>query len=154
MAITVQIELDRAFSVSSDIDTVFTLLADVPKSASHFPKVEKLTPLGDNSFRWEMKKIGIGDHAIQTCYACKYLPDAKSKVIEWTPIQGEGNSVVAGKWTMEKKGTGTLITLYTTAEMTLPLPGLLKLALSPIVKMEFASMVDTYIENLTTTLGE
>jgi len=148
MAVKVKIDIDREFSVAADKDTVFTLLADVPTSASHFPKVEELTDLGDNSFRWEMEKVGLGDHAIQTIYACKYIPDEAADSITWEPIKGEGNGIVSGTWTVSDNGNGTDITFSTEAALTLPLPGLLKLAISPVVKHEFSSMVDEYIDNL------
>ena len=148
MTVKVNIELDRKFSVSADKDTAFALLADVPKSAGHFPKVAALTDLGDNTFRWEMEKAGLGDHAIQTIYACKYTPDAASGIITWSPIKGEGNGVVSGSWTITEGVKGTDIHFKTSSELTLPLPGLLKLAISPVVKHEFNGMVDEYIDNL------
>jgi len=148
MTVKVDIELDREFTVAADIETVFTLLADVEGSASHFPKVDTLTDLGDNTFRWEMEKVGVGGHAIQTTYACKYVPDNGAKTVVWSPIKGEGNGVVSGGWEMTESGSGTLVKFRTKAEMTLPLPGLLKIAISPVVKHEFGSMVDTYMDNL------
>tara|TARA_R110001599_G_scaffold119612_1_gene289925 strand:+ start:930 stop:1391 length:462 start_codon:yes stop_codon:yes gene_type:complete len=148
MTVKVSIELDRKFSVSADKNTVFALLADVPGSASHFPKVEALTDLGDNSFRWEMEKVGFGDHAIQTVYACVYKPDESNGVITWSPIRGEGNGVVSGAWKITEGANGTDVHFKTSADLTLPLPGLLKLAISPVVKHEFSSMVDEYIDNL------
>lgn len=148
MTVKVNIELDRKFSVSADKDAVFALLADVPASAAHFPKVEALTDLGDNTFRWEMEKVGLGDHAIQTIYACKYSPDEANGIITWSPIKGEGNGVVTGSWKITEGSKGTDIHFKTTSELTLPLPGLLKLAISPVVKHEFNGMVDEYIDNL------
>jgi len=148
MTVKVSIDLERDFSVPADIDTVFTLLADVPGSASHFPKVDELTDLGDNTYRWEMEKVGLGDHAIQTSYACQYFPDDSSKQITWKPIKGEGNGIVSGGWKLSEENGGTRIEFETSAELTLPLPGLLKLAISPVVKHEFSSMVDTYMDNL------
>lgn len=153
MAMKVDIALERSFLVPMDIEFVFTLLANVPESGKHFPKVDKLTDMGNNSFRWELKKIGIGDYSIQTGYACKYVADAKKHTIVWTPIEGEGNGIVSGKWVLKKEGTGTRLDFQSTAEVTLPLPGLLKIALSPIVKMEFTSLADTYIKNLKEALG-
>ena len=148
MTVKVSIELDRKFSVSADKNTVFALLSDVPGSASHFPKVEALTDLGDNTFRWEMEKVGLGDHAIQSIYACKYTPDEASGVVTWSPIKGEGNGIVSGAWTITEGAKGTDVHFKTSADLTLPLPGLLKLAISPVVKHEFNGMVDEYIDNL------
>lgn len=38
MAITVSIELNRELEIPGGYDEVFDLLADVPRSASHFPR--------------------------------------------------------------------------------------------------------------------
>ncbi|HTN33434.1 MAG TPA: SRPBCC family protein [Marinobacter sp.] len=149
MAITVAIELNRDIEISGSYDEVFDLLADVPRSASHFPKVNKLTDLGDNSYRWEMEKVGIDKHAIQSVYASKYVADKEAGKITWTPIKGEGNGVVSGSWELTAKGDKlTAARFRTKAELTLPLPALLKLAISPVIKHEFNSLVDTYMNNL------
>lgn len=149
MAITVSIELNRDFDISGSYDDVFDLLADVPRSASHFPKVDKLTDLGDNAYRWEMEKVGVDKHAIQSVYACRYFADKNAGKITWEPIKGEGNGVVSGSWDITAKADKTTAVKFRTkAELTLPLPGLLKLAISPVIKHEFNSLVDTYMENL------
>ncbi|MFQ3191715.1 MAG: carbon monoxide dehydrogenase subunit G [Paraglaciecola sp.] len=148
MTVKVTIDLNRKLSVAADIDTVFLLLSDVPASAEHFPKVQAITALPDNSFRWDMEKVGLGTHSIQTIYACVYVSDSNAKTIVWTPIKGEGNGIVSGKWELTEVTTGTNISFKTKAELTLPLPGLLKLAISPLVKFEFSGMVDTYLRNL------
>lgn len=149
MAIRIAIEINRTFDVQSDLDTVFDLLADVPKSASFFPKLHKLEPLGDNAYRWEMEKIGVDKHSIQTVYACRYHADKAANEVSWTPVEGEGNGVVSGKWQLKAKGPGdTHLVFKTEAALSLPLPSLLKLAVSPIVKHEFNSLVDQYVRNL------
>ncbi|OZG71775.1 hypothetical protein BTA51_19270 [Hahella sp. CCB-MM4] len=153
MAVSITIEISRTFDVAADYDTVFDLLADVPKSASFFPRVDKLEDLGDDIYRWEMKKIGVDKHAIQTIYASRYSSDKGKGIITWTPVKGEGNGVVQGSWAIQKKGDGTECKFQTKGELTLPLPGLLKLAISPVVKHEFNSLVDTYVDNLKKEFG-
>ena len=148
MTVKVSIDLNRKFIVTADINSVFALLSDVPSSAVHFPKVQTITALPDNSFRWEMEKINLGTHSVQTSYACQYITDSDAKTVVWTPIKGEGNSVVSGKWELTELASGTNVSFKTKAELTLPLPGLLKLAISPLVKFEFSGMVDTYLRNL------
>ena len=128
MAITVSIELNRDLEIPASYDEVFDLLADVPKSASHFPKVDKLVDLGDNAYRWEMEKVGVDKHAIQSVYACTYHADKDAGKITWSPIKGEGNGVVSGSWTLTAKGdNATAVKFQTSAELTVPLPSLLKL---------------------------
>ncbi|GAA3563532.1 MULTISPECIES: SRPBCC family protein [Marinobacter] len=149
MAITVSIELSREFEIPAGYDEVFDLLADVPRSAAHFPKVDKLVDLGDNAYRWEMEKIGVDKHAIQSVYASKYYADKDAGSITWEPVKGEGNGVVKGSWSIRANGdSATALKFKTTAELTLPLPSLLKLAISPVIKHEFNSLVDTYVANL------
>lgn len=148
MTVKVDIEIDREFTVKADVSTAFALLADVPASGAHFPKVEALTDKGDNTFLWEMEKVGLGDHAIQTVYASQYIADESAGTITWTPVKGEGNGIVSGKWEITEGDGGTNLKLTTSAKLTLPLPGLLKLAIAPVVKHEFSSMVDEYIDNL------
>jgi carbon monoxide dehydrogenase subunit G len=148
MTVKVTIDLKRKFAVVADIDSVFALLSNVAVSASHFPKVKLLTDLGENKFRWEMEKVGLGSHAIQTTYACQYVSDDAGKSVVWSPVEGEGNSLVSGKWQLTENGQGTDVCFETNAVLTLPLPGLLKLMIGPLVKHEFTSMVDTYIGKL------
>ncbi|MDT0594134.1 SRPBCC family protein [Glaciecola petra] len=152
MALKVSIDLSRKFIVSADSDHVFALLSDVEASAAHFPKVHAITKIGDNRFKWEMEKVNLGTHSAQTAYACEYIANSTDKTVEWFPIKGEGNSEVSGKWTIKELSAGTELSFVTKAVLTLPLPGLLKLAISPMVKMEFAGMVDTYITNIKTVL--
>jgi ribosome-associated toxin RatA of RatAB toxin-antitoxin module len=149
VAIRIAIEINRAFDVQSDFDRVFDLLADVPASTSFFPKLNKLEPLGDNAYRWEMERIGVDKHSIQTVYACQYHADKAAGEVSWTPVEGEGNGIVSGKWKVEAgNGAETHLVFYTQAELSLPLPSLLKLAVSPVVKHEFNSLVDQYVRNL------
>jgi carbon monoxide dehydrogenase subunit G len=148
MTIKVSIDLTRKFIINTDISTLFSLLSDVPASAGLFPKVQVLTPLTDSTFRWEMEKVNSGGYSIQTIYACQYVSDSDAKTVVWTPIKGEGNGIVSGKVELTELETGTNVLLTTKAELTLPIPRLLKLAANPIVKLEFSGMVDTYVHNL------
>ena len=149
MAFTANIEIKKQFEVSCPFDRVFDLLANVPESVSHFPNVENLVDLGDNTFRWEMKKIGVDRFNIQTIYACKYVDDKNKGTVKWTPVKGEGNGVVKGDWDIkalnEKR---TRIELHTDGSLEIPLPKLVKFIVAPVVAHEFEKMVDTYIKNL------
>jgi len=83
MAFQVEINVEKKFWTSASVDGVYALLADVPRSASHFPKVERFVDLGGNAYRWEMEKIGIGGHTLhETIYVCiQLIPPA-------TPFSG------------------------------------------------------------------
>lgn len=148
MTVKVNIDLEREFTVSADAESVFALLSDVPASAAHFPKVQALTPLAAGTYRWEMEQVPIGIHSIQTTYACEYLADPAEKTVTWVPVKGEGNAVVSGKWQLSDLDGETQILFSTEAELRLPLPGLLSLAIAPMAKLEFTNMVDSYLANI------
>jgi hypothetical protein len=151
MSFTVNITINRNFEVRCPIDKVHEVLADVPRSVSHFPKVDQLVPLGDNTFRWEMEKIGIDRYYLQTVYACKYTSDQAEGWVKWVPVPGVGNGVVEGHWKCKSNGDRTHIDFYTKGDLTLPFPSLMKFLLAGFVTNEFNDLVDKYIVNLKKT---
>jgi carbon monoxide dehydrogenase subunit G len=153
MAITVDIDLGYEFAVKSPFKDVFDLLSDVPTSVGFFPKVEKLTDLGDGVYRWEMEKVGTAQVNIQTVYASKYVSNRAKGSVVWTPVKGEGNALVGGSWKIvdQKKTTGLELKIKGTVDV--PLPGLMKVVVGPVVKGEFEKLVEKYIDNLIKRFG-
>ena len=153
MAVTVTIDLGYEFEVKAKAADVFAVLSDVPTSVSHFPKVEKLTDLGKGVYRWEMEKVGTAQVNIQTVYASRYVSDKAKGTVVWTPVKGEGNALVGGSWKIKDNKKSTGIVLKIDGEINLPLPGLMKLVVAPIVESEFEKLVDKYIANLIKRFG-
>jgi len=149
MSFTVTIDVSKQFETPALPKKVFELLSNVPRSASHFPDVEKLEPLGGNTFRWIMEKIAIGGHTLQqTIYACAYRSDPATLSVCWTPVEGEGNARVEGNWRLEPAGTGTKVQLHTKGTLEVYLPGFLQFLLSSLIEMAFTQKIDRYIANL------
>jgi carbon monoxide dehydrogenase subunit G len=153
MAITVDIDLGYEFTVKAPVKEVFDLVSDVPKSASHFPKVDKLTDLGQGVYRWEMQKVGTQQVNIQTVYASKYVADRKKGTVVWTPVKGEGNALVSGSWTLKEAKKGTAVEFKVFGTVDVALPGLMKMVVVPIVAGEFEKLVEKYIDNLIKKFG-
>jgi hypothetical protein len=153
VAITVSIDLAFEFDVKAKAAEVFAVLSDVPSSASYFPKVDKLVDLGDGAYRWEMEKIGIGTVNLQTVYASRYVANKTKGTVVWTPVEGEGNALVSGSWTIKDNKKSTNLVLQIQGELSLPLPGLMKMMVAPVVEAEFEKMVEQYIANLSTQFG-
>ena len=149
MSFSVTINIKREFETSCTPDKVLELLADVPRSASHFPKVDQLVDLGDKTCRWEMEKIGIGGYTLQqTIYASRYTADAATRKVSWTPVTSVGNAIVSGEWTITPKGGGTTVALDTKGDLTVDFPSFLEFIISPLVVMEFTGMIERYLVNL------
>ncbi len=153
MTIKVNIDLGYEFAVKASFQTVFDTLSDVPTSASFFPKVDKLVDLGDGAYRWEMAKIGLAQVNLQTIYASRYVANKAKGSVVWTPVEGVGNAMVSGDWKIIDKKKSTHIVFNTQGELTLPLPGLMKMVVGPVVEAEFEKMVEQYIDNLTRHFG-
>lgn len=154
MTVSVKIELGYEFEVRAKYDDVFALLSDVPASVAHFPKVEKLTDEGGGVYKWEMQKVGTAQVNIQTVYASKYVSDAAKGTVKWTPVKGVGNAQVGGSWKIsDNKGKSTKCVLNIDGTVDVPLPGLMKMVVEPVVASEFEKLVDKYIANLVKKFG-
>jgi carbon monoxide dehydrogenase subunit G len=153
MTVTVEIDLGYELAVQAAFKDVFQVLSDVPTSVSHFPKVDKLVDLGDGVYRWEMQKVGTAQFNIQTVYASKYVSNKAKGTVIWTPVKGEGNALVGGSWkiTDNKPGTGLELKIHGTVDV--PVPGLMKMVVAPVVRGEFEKLVDQYIDNLIERFG-
>ena len=153
MSITVKIDLGYEFTVKAKAAEVFDLLSDVPASVAHFPKVEQLTDMGGGVFKWEMEKVGTAQVNIQTVYASKYVSDKAKGTVKWTPVKGVGNALVGGSWVIVDNKKSTSIALAIQGEVEVPLPGLMKMVVAPIVEGEFEKLVEKYIDNLIKRFG-
>ncbi len=153
MTVTVDIDLGYEFAVKAAFKDVFDLVSNVPLSASFFPKVDQLVDLGKNVYRWEMAKVGTAQVNIQTVYASKYTSDRAKGTVVWTPVKGEGNALVSGSWsvTAGKKSTALEFRVFGTVDV--PVPGLMKMVVAPIVRNEFETLVEKYIDNLIQRFG-
>jgi carbon monoxide dehydrogenase subunit G len=153
MSFTVTISVSRHFDSPALPGVVFDLLSDVQRSASYFPDVERIDDLGDNTFHWTMEKIGIGEYTLQqTLYACTYRSDRQKMKVVWTPVEGVGNALVEGGWTLSPAAAGTRVQLDTKGRLEVDLPGFLQFLLSPLIEMAFAQKIDRYIANISETL--
>lgn len=153
MGISVTIDLGYAFEVRAKYAEVFALLSDVPRSVSHFPKVDKLTDLGDGVYQWEMHKVGTAQVNLQTVYASRYASDKAAGSVTWTPVPGVGNALVGGSWKITDKGKSTHCVLQIDGTVDVPLPGLMKPVVQPVVEGEFEKLVEKYIDNLVKVFG-
>ena len=153
MTIHVNIELGYEFAVKAPASEVFGVLSDVPTSASHFPKVHKLVDLGAGVYRWEMEKIGLAQINLQTVYASKYVSNKAKGTVVWTPVKGEGNALIGGSWTLTNKKKTTHLVLKIAGELHVPLPGLMKMIVVPVVTAENEKLVEKYIANLAQHFG-
>ncbi len=153
MTVSVDIDLGYEFTVKAAIKDVFDLVSDVPTSAGFFPKLDQLVDMGGGTYRWEMAKVGTAQVNIQTVYASKYVSDRKKGSVVWTPVKGVGNALVSGSWKVAEAKKGTALELKINGTVDVPLPGLMKMVVVPVVKSEFEKLTEKYIDNLIKKFG-
>ena len=153
MAVNVDIDLGYEFAVKAAFKDVFDILSDVPTSVAFFPKVDQLVDLGGGVYRWEMEKVGTAQVNIQTVYASKYVSNRAKGTVVWTPVKGEGNALVGGSWKIAEQKKGTALELKINGMVEVPLPGIMKMVVVPVVKGEFEKLVEKYIDNLIKKFG-
>jgi carbon monoxide dehydrogenase subunit G len=153
MAITVPISMGYELEVKAKAAEVFDVLSDVPASVAFFPKVEKLTDMGDGVWRWEMEKVGTAQVNIQTVYASKYSSSKPKGTVTWKPVPGVGNALVGGSWKIVDNKKSTHLELKIDGEINVPLPGLMKMVVAPVVEGEFEKLVEKYLANLAKRFG-
>jgi carbon monoxide dehydrogenase subunit G len=153
MSISVHLELGYEFEVRASTKEVFDVLSDVPTSASFYPQVDHLVDMGDNTYRWEMEKVGTDQINLQVVYASHYLANRKKGSITWTALKDVGNAHVEGQWQLTNNKKSTHIVLTVNAEVFLPFPALMKLVVQPIVEAEFERLTEAYIANLCERFG-
>lgn len=147
----IKVKIQRSREMASRPADVFSLLADVPDSVSHFPDVDSLTPEA-GGYRWTMKATAVAGIQVQTIYACRYHLDADELSVRWEPIRGVGNGQVHGSWNIEPSARGSRVDLVTEFEIELNLPFLLRGPAKPFVRGELGRLIDDYLENLVATL--
>ena len=153
MTINLNIELGYAFDVKANANDVFAVLADVPASASYFPKVHKLVDLGGGGYRWEIDTICIASVNVPTVYACKYVSNKDKGIVVWSPIKSEGNAHMSGSWMIREYKKATNLLLQISGDLEIPLPSMMKMVAARILTHEFEKMVEKYIDNLTQKFG-
>jgi carbon monoxide dehydrogenase subunit G len=153
MAFNVAFDLTYEFAVRAGAAEVFALLADVPESASHFPKVARLVDLGQDTYRWEMERIGPAKLSVQTIYAARYRMHAGNGTVVWTPVAGVGNASVGGSFALAARKKVTHIVFRSRGELTVPMPGLMRSVVAPLVAAENQKLIEQYVANLSRRFG-
>jgi carbon monoxide dehydrogenase subunit G len=153
MTVTVDIDLGYEFAVNAAFKDVFDVLSDVPTSASFFPKVDQLVDLGKGVYRWEMARVGTAQIHIQTVYASRYTSDRAKGTVVWVPVKGQGNALVSGSWKVVEKKKRTAVEFKVFGTVDVALPALMRVVVVPVVRNEFETLVEKYIDNLIKHFG-
>ena len=153
MTVTVDIDLGYEFIVKAAFKDVFDVLGNVPVSASFFPKVDRLVDLGKSAYRWELARLGVAGASLQAVYASQYTNDRAKGSVVWVPVKGQGNALISGSWKVTRGKKSTALEFKVWGSVDVPVPGLMTMVVAPVVRNEFETLVEKYIDNLINHFG-
>jgi hypothetical protein len=152
----VSIAIERSLRVPGPIRRLTPMLADLEGTLRHFPRLSTLTPLGDQVYLWQMKRIGSRTANIQheVRYAARYHVDTRKRQLTWEPVPGHGNAHIGGKLSLETDGDAALLHIRVQGELLdVPVPLLYRPLAGPFIQGKFACLVDGFLENLRDAAG-
>ncbi len=145
----IEISIARSVEVAAPIDRVNSLLENYEQTIRRFPKLRKLTPLGDDAFLWEMAPIGskIANIAHQVSYAARYQVDPANGHLRWQPVPGHGNAHIEGQFSLIDAGPATRLNFEVRGQLReVPVPLIYRLVAPPFIQGKFTRLVDVFLE--------
>ena len=154
--IRVPAEVQRTFALPVSPEAAFALMRDVPAWGALFPNVARITALEEDVWQWDMKPLGPPGFEARTVYACRYVFNAETHEVTWTPEPGVGNATFAGgvRFAPEASGGGTAGTLWLDAALDIPAPRFMGGIVRPAVAFEFGRMTDQFLSRLETAVRD
>lgn len=143
----IDISIERTFE-ADDFGAAWALLSDTRACLAHYPKLETLTHLGGDSWRWELEPTGTAGFSHAVCYAVTYHYDREAGTISWEPIPEEGNARVNGAFHLTEVGNRVRVTLVIDSCLDVPAPLLLKSLIGKFARTELIEQVEGFVANL------
>lgn len=147
----VDVSIERSATAAVPFERARELMNDLTGTLQLFPKLAKLTPIGEHRYLWELKPIGFKPAGISHVvrYATAFSVDVERGVVEWTPIAGEGNSLLHGRWVTVDYGDHIDITLSISGTIGgIRVPLAFRLAVPPFVRNVFGDLVEGFLARL------
>lgn len=151
MAVNVNVLIQRDINVACNAKQAFDLLSDIHQTSALFPKVDKVEPLGEHKWVWEIERMGSDGLTHQVKYAVKYGNDGRSK-IHWHALPDVGNAKVSGEWIIKSSGQECTLFFKSSSDLELPFPRLMQHMMESVIRKEMDEQVDTFLSRIKTKL--
>lgn len=145
----VNIKIERSLDVAVPYERAGILLEDLESTLGHFPKLKKLSKVGNNAYVWEMSPIGskIANISHEVVYGAQYSLDRERGKLSWKPLAKKGNATVEGYFQIKKTPKGTQLSFEVNGELRdVPVPLMYRLLAPAFIQGKFAYLVDTFLE--------
>lgn len=152
----VPLRIERGLTVAVPFSQALSLLDDLETTIRRFPKLKRLRPVGDQRYVWEMDTIGsrMAKIAHNVSYGAAYTVDRERGHLDWQPIPGEGNALIAGSLRLAAVDAGqSRLSFRVEGELKeVPVPLMYRLVAPPFIQGKFTSLVDRFLEQTAQSL--
>lgn len=151
----IKLNLDKKSTIKADFAALTADLAKMEPLLSIFPKLEKLTKLGENSFETQLKPIGaMGvEHAVT--YAAEYTLTEGGTVLAFKGLDGKGNATLSGDFEFRDKGGEIEVEIKIGGQLRdIKVPMMMRPAAGGFIKTMFEGLVDRFIEKIGEKYGK
>lgn len=145
----VNIKIERSLDVEISYSKARVLLDDLEGTLSRFPKLKKLSKVGDNAYVWEMSPIGskIANISHAVTYGAQYSLDRERGRLSWKPLAKKGNATVEGYFQIKERAKGVQLSFDVRGELRdVPVPLMYRLLAPAFIQGKFAYLVDAFLE--------
>ncbi|MEE2750277.1 MAG: SRPBCC family protein [Myxococcota bacterium] len=144
----IEVPIRRTLEVGWSPQDAFELVADVPRSASHFPGLKKLEDLGDGVFRWHLSSFKVGRFDFPVQYAARYVSDASAQTVTWSTMGSMDNTRSDGEWLVVPHGNGSRLEFTNRLIVSLPVPRLMMRAARRMAREMTERQLGSYLDRM------
>lgn len=152
----IRIDVERQAVIAGSREQVLAQLGDIEGTLKRFPKLRKLSPLGQRDYRLDMHTIGssIAKISYDVSFGARCSFDAAAGELSWTPLSNVGNALLQGALRVVEDGNGSRLSLSVRGELReVPVPLMYRLVAPAFIQGKFAALLDAYLENVGAAAG-
>ncbi|MGB0956524.1 MAG: hypothetical protein ACPGZP_11075 [Panacagrimonas sp.] len=146
----VGIKIERSIELPVPVAQSRQLIQDYQVTFRRFPKLRKLTRLGEHQYRWDMSTIGsrMARIAHDVSYGAHYQVDAHAGELVWSPLSGVGNASIKGRMRVTPSTQGSRLSLAVSGQLyEVPIPLMYRVIAPSFIEGKFTAMVDGFLQN-------
>lgn len=145
----INLSLSKTGQINLAATDLVEQLGDIEKTLSYFPKLETLTNLDGQRYRWDLAAIGAAGIEHEVSFATDFMVDTAANTITFTAVPGIGNAEISGKFTATEQGQGSELRLDISGTLAdIKVPMLLRGPAKPFIKGMFESLVNRFVERI------
>jgi len=137
----IETRTERTLRFEAPIEKVYAFLADVQRSGSLFPGIERIEDLGELRYRWVLLERNTAGLSFKGDYVVQYESNGEDE-LRWRTVSG--NMSNSGTWKLVAEGRGVVGTVEVFVGVDIPVPRLLRPAVKLFTEREAARGVEQH----------